>query len=113
MAKTNIDGEIKLSYTEILFAPVLTLLAMVKTKNEASNDDKKLNPNSIDKVEVELAKNLDEIENQVNKKYGKLDNARLSKKQWKVKDIDSTKTVSSKIKNEHIEENEHKEGKTR
>ena len=124
MSKTNIDGEVKLKVTEIIFSPVITLLNMVKTKNEVADEDKKLNPNSANKLEAYLAKNLDEIENQVNKKYEKeiknsnykeFNNDETSRRQWKVKDIDSTKVVRNNItKQKKVQKEDNiKEDKTR
>ena len=122
MSKTNIDGEVKLSFTEILFSPILALWNMAKSEDEVE-DDIKLDKKSPDKVISDLAKSQDEIENEVNAKYGKeikkskedvLNDAKLSRKQWKVKDIDSTKVVSNhNTRNQHTEQIEQEEDKTR
>ena len=123
MSKTNIDGEVKQKFTEIIFAPFITLWSMVKTENEVADDEKKLDLNSSNKTEKELAESLESVNDKVNAKYGKsikrdrkeaLNNAKLSRKQWKVKDIDSTKVVSNhNTRNQHTEQIEQEEDKTR
>ena len=70
MSKTNIDGEVKQKFTEIIFAPFITLWNMAKSTDEVE-DDIELDNKSSDKVISDLAKSQDEIENEVNKKYGK------------------------------------------
>ena len=120
MSKTNTDGEVKQEFTEIIFAPFITLWSMVKTENEVADDEKKLDLNSSNKTEKELAESLESVDDKVNAKYGKRDrkealtNAKLSRKQWKVKGIDSTKVLSNNsTRIEHTEQIEQEEDKTR
>ena len=122
MSKTNIDGEVKQKFTEIVFAPFITLWNMAKSEEEVE-EDIKLDTKSTDKVISDLAKSQDEIESEVNAKYGKkikkskedvLNDAKLSRKQWKVKDIDNTKVVSNQnTRNQHTEQIEHDEDRIR
>lgn len=114
MSKTNIDGEVKQKFTEIIFAPFITLWNMAKSTDEVE-DDIALNPNSMDKLEAYLAKNQDEIDDEVNK-YGNnikrarqemLNHTKVSKEQLEANKnkYQHAKNLISKEEQEEIESN--------
>ena len=114
MSKTNTDGEVKLSFAEIIFSPILSLWNMAKSTDEVE-DDIALNPNSMDKLEAYLAKNQDEIVDEVNK-YGNnikrarqemLNHTKVSKEQLEANKnkYQHAKNLISKEEQEEIESN--------
>ena len=84
--KNTVDGDVKLSFVQILFSPILSLLSMANSKEDIS-DEIELNPNSSDKIEAYLAKNQDEVDGKVNN-YGGKGN---SKKQKGIEGIEVSK----------------------
>ena len=57
----SVDGEVKLSFWEILFSPFVSLKDMVTSKIDV-HDDIELEINSSDPIKAELAENQKEID---------------------------------------------------
>ena len=68
--KNVVDGDVKLSYIEIAFSPILSLWSMAKSKEDII-DEIDLNPDSSDKKEAYLAKSREKIDEDVNNYGGK------------------------------------------
>ena len=68
--KTTVDGDIKLSFMQIVFSPILSLWSMAKSKEDII-DEIDLNPDSSDKKEAYLAKSREKIDEDVNNYGGK------------------------------------------
>lgn len=62
--KRTADGDVKFSFLEIAFSPILTLISYAKSKEEI-NTDLDLDLNSSNATEVELAKSQKEIDAKV------------------------------------------------
>ena len=60
----SVDGDVKLSFLEILFSPFASLKNMVTSKNDV-NDDIELEINSNDPIKAELAEKQKEIDEKV------------------------------------------------
>lgn len=60
----SVDGEVKLSFWEILFSPFVSLKDMVTSKIDV-HDDIELEINSSDPIKAELAENQKEIDEKV------------------------------------------------
>ena len=96
----NTDGEIKLSFWEIMFSPFISIKNMITSKNDIDNTID-LNPDSTNKEESDLAKSLEKVDEQV-QNYGNsskakrretLNSVKVEKKDLKpVKDKTATKT---------------------
>lgn len=89
------DGEVKLNISEIIFAPILALWNMANNGVDVT-DKRELNPDSSNKTEAYLAKDLEKLKNEY-------ENTKNIKKIEKIQGIEvDNKTLGSIAKIQQI-----------